>query len=83
MTMPIEPPGGYPGETEGAWAGEPGAVLEGGGQIGSRGVGDLDPLHGQPSRVNSIGQWPPADFGPKLYTFDAAGRRTAVPPPGE
>jgi hypothetical protein len=30
----------------------------------------------------TIDPWPPASWGPKLYTFDASGRRVAVEPPG-
>ena len=76
-----EPAGGFAGDAEGAWAGEPGAVLGGGGQIASRGAGDLDPLHGQPGvPVTDI----TGAMGPKLYQFDAAGNRTtAVAGPGE
>ncbi len=68
-----EPLSGFPGDAEGAWAGEPGAVLEGGGQIASRGTGDLDPLHGQPSEAGKFEQWPPPDFGPKVYQIDTSG----------
>jgi len=48
-------------------------VLEGGGQIASRGTGDLDPLHGQPSEAGKFEQWPPPDFGPKVYQIDTSG----------
>ena len=51
-------------------------VLGGGGQIASRSGEDLDPLAGAASV--EVGQWPPASWGPKLYQFDASGRRTAV-----
>jgi hypothetical protein len=72
-----EPMTGFPGDAEGAAVGDSGAELLGGGQIASRGVGDLDPLHGQSSAVDSIGQWPPADFGPKRYEIDTSGNRVA------
>ena len=74
-----EPLSGFPGDAEGAWAGEPGAVLEGGGQIASRGTGDLDPLHGQPSEAGKFEQWPPPDFGPDDAPPDAATVRASAP----
>jgi hypothetical protein len=85
MTMPIEPPGGYPGDAEGAWAGDPGTVLEGGGQIASRGTGDTPlPADAAPV-VDSIAQWPPSSWGPKLYEIDAQSGARAGPAakPGE
>jgi hypothetical protein len=56
-------------------------TLGGGGQIASRSSENLDPLAGAASVI--VGQWPSANWGPKLYTFDATGRRTAAPAPGE
>ena len=80
-----EPLSGFPGDAEsGGWAGEPGQTeLTTGGQIASRGTGDLDPLHGQPSAAGKFDQWPPASWGPKLYEIDSSGNRAAAArPPG-
>jgi hypothetical protein len=80
-----EPAGGFPGDQEsGGWAGEAGdRLFTAGGVIASRGVGELDPIHGQPSRVDSITEWPPPDLGPRYYELDVSGQRTGpAAPPG-
>jgi hypothetical protein len=67
-----------PGDGEGAWAGEPGLILEGGGQIASRGTGDI-PLPADAASVLDSITDVTGVMSPKLYTFDAAGNRTAAP----
>jgi hypothetical protein len=57
-------------------------VLTEGGQIASRGTGDIPPLPSGAAPVH-VGQWPPANWGPKLYQIDAAGNRAASARPGE
>jgi hypothetical protein len=59
-----------------------GVTGAGGGQIASRGTGDIPALPGSPAPV-TITAWPPASWGPKRWTIDTSGRRTAVAPPGE
>jgi hypothetical protein len=62
-----EPAGGFPGDLEGGgWSGDDSeAVLTLGSQGGSRGgASSLDQLpSGAPSVLESIGTWPPADWG--------------------
>jgi hypothetical protein len=79
-----EPTTGFPGDAEGAWAGEPGAVLEGGGQIASRGVGDLEELPaGAASVLGGITDITGA-MGPKRYVIDSSGNRAGpAARPGE
>jgi hypothetical protein len=57
-------------------------VLEGGGQIASRGSGDIPALPAEATSV-PVETWPPANWGPKLYQVDASGNRTAAARPGE
>jgi hypothetical protein len=82
MTEPVT---GWPGDVEGASVGDPGTELLGGGQIASRGTGDIPLPADASSVVDSIGQWPPANWGPKRYEIDAqSGNRVApAAAPGE
>jgi hypothetical protein len=52
----------------------------GGGQIGSRG-GDLPALPSGATSV-TVAQWPPANWGPKLYRIDTSGNRIPAAKPG-
>jgi hypothetical protein len=75
-----EPPGDL--ET-GGWAGEPGDQLfTAGGVIASRG-GDMPALPAEASSVVDGVTDITGALGPKFYTFDAAGNRTAAARPGE
>lgn len=81
-----EPSGGFPGDAEGGgWSGDPSEqFLTAGGQIASRGVGDIPLPADAPSVVDSIGEWQGASWGSNFYEVDTSGNRVGpVARPGE
>jgi hypothetical protein len=57
-----------------------GVTGAGGGQIASRGTGDIPAMPGEPGSV-TIATWPPAGWGPKRYIIDVSGQRVGVVAP--